>query len=290
MHHIPVLLKEVINYLDLKPGKFIIDGTIGEGGYGLAILEKISPGGILLGIDLDKEILKKAAQNLETFSDKNRIVLVNENYSKTGEILRENKLGKANGLVLDLGFSSFQLENGKGFSFAFKEEPLIMTYREGGLPAWEFLENVSERELGRIIRIYGEDKNWRKIARAIKQNPKLIMTNKDLKEIIEKNVRRKGKLHPATKTFMALRIFLNKELDNLNEILTQVPFIIKPGGRVVIVSYHALEDRIVKIKFKEFKNKKLAEILTKKPIIPSQEEIKSNPRARSAKLRSIKIL
>jgi len=296
MYHVPVLLKQAIKYLDLKQGKFIIDGTIGEGGHAISILEKILPSGKFLGVDWDKSILEKAKQEIKVrFHStpsllKSRVFLVNDNYANLPRILKEKKLGRADGLLLDLGFSGFHLKSGKGFSFAFEQEPLIMTYGEKEMSARDFLNKVSEKRLGEIIRTYGEERYYQRIARAIKQSEKPVETNKDLKEIIEKVVKRHGKLHPATKTFMALRIYLNKELDNLKEVLNRIHLILVPQGRLVVISFHSLEDRIVKRKFRELEKRGLGKILCKKPIVPSSEEIKINPRSRSGKLRALQLL
>lgn len=290
--HKPVLLNEVIRLLDPKPGDFIIDGTINGGGYADAICDKILPNGKLLGIDWDEKILAGASKRM---SDKNNVILKNDSYANLPSILEKLGLGRAHGLVLDLGFSTEQLEfSGKGFSFE-KDEPLLMTYSDASTPVRDLLKGMLEEDLKLIISAFGEERYAARIAHAIKERTRKssINTSKELKEIIEmavpKNYER-GRIHPATRTFQALRIYANKELENLENVLKNMPLILKNGGRAVIVSFHSLEDRLVKNYFRNYKKEGAAEILTKKPIIASQEEIKINPRSRSAKLRVIQML
>jgi len=305
MTHIPVLLNEVIKVLDPKPGEFIIDGTAGSGGHSAEILEKIGAKGKLLSIDWDSENIK----NLETkFSGKKNIILVNENYASAAEILKKNDLDKADGLLIDLGFSSVQLESNRGFSFQ-KDEPLDMRYyvsendppagggksRERIQAAAEIVNSYSEKELADIFYIYGEERMSRQIAKKIveERRKERIMTTGRLVEVVKMAVGRgyeKGRINPATRVFQALRIYVNKELENLETVLKSLSEIIKPNGRVAIISFHSLEDRIVKNYFREMEKNKSGKILTKKPIIASEEEIRSNPRSRSAKLRAIIIM
>jgi len=305
MTHIPVLLNEVIKVLDPKPGEFIIDGTAGSGGHSAEILEKIGAKGKLLSIDWDSENIK----NLETkFSGKKNIILVNENYASAAEILKKNDLDKADGLLIDLGFSSVQLESNRGFSFQ-KDEPLDMRYyvsendppagggksRERIQAAAEIVNSYSEKELADIFYIYGEERMSRQIAKKIveERRKERIMTTGRLVEVVKMAVGRgyeKGRINPATRVFQALRIYVNKELENLETVLKSLSEIIRPNGRVAIISFHSLEDRIVKNYFREMEKNKSGKILTKKPIIASEEEIRSNPRSRSAKLRAIIIM
>lgn len=274
--HAPVLLKEVINALDPKPGEFFIDGTFGAGGHGKAIQEKIGPsagGGRLLAIDWEK---------------------TGENYADLSEILKEKNLPKADGLILDLGFSSEQLSGGKGFSFL-KNEPLLMTYSAGLKSAKDILKELSEKELATIIKDLSQEKFAKKIAKEIKQQEmiKPIETTKELSDAILRAVPgnyEHGRIHPATRTFMALRIYVNHELENLERLLKNLRQILKSGGRAAIISFHSLEDRLVKNYFRNYAKAGQLKILTKKPIVASREEILSNPRARSAKLRVALIL
>jgi 16S rRNA (cytosine1402-N4)-methyltransferase len=346
MPHIPVLLKEVIEILNPQPGEFFIDGTIGSGGHTIEIIKRISPDGILLAVDWDKDSLEKARERIEpelkTKNYKLKTIWVQGNYADLPEILEEYNLGKADGLILDLGFSSEQLSRGRGFSFQ-KNEPLDMRYdtREG-MTAGDVLNRFSEKDLAEIFWKYGEERYSRKIAAKIveERKKKKIETSFDLVEIVLKSLFNKGtsdvrkltsifgtsdvqklkirgRIHPATRIFQALRIFVNQELENLETLLKNLPEIIKSPktlprqsalspresavgkGRVAIISFHSLEDRLVKNYFRELKKQgkpRIAEqsslrgralILTKKPITPSEDEIKSNPRCRSAKLRAI---
>lgn len=295
--HIPVLLKETLEFLDLKEGKFIIDGTVDGGGHSSEIIKKIGPNGKLLGLDWDKDMMSLANKNLRKLAKENKVelILVNKNYAELIDVLKDKNLGLADGLLLDLGFSSLHVESsGRGFSFL-RNEPLIMTYNDNSLPAYEFLKRVQFNELSKILKNYGEERYAVQIAKKIieKRRIQKIENTFDLVEVIKEAVPLKylhQKIHPATKTFQALRIYLNNELENLKKVLSEIKNIVLPGGRIVIISFHSLEDRIVKNFFKEmFKNKKL-EILTKKPITPKYEEIKNNPKSRSAKLRSGVIL
>jgi len=295
--HIPVLLKETLEFLDLKPGKFIIDGTVDGGGHSSEIIKKIGPNGKLLGLDWDKDMMSLALKNLKKLAKENKVelILVNKNYAELRDVLQNKNLGLADGLLLDLGFSSLHIESsGRGFSFL-RNEPLIMTYNDNSLPAYEFLKRAQFDELSKILKDYGEERYAVQIAKKIleKRRTKKIENTFDLVEIIKEAVPSKylhQKIHPATKTFQALRIYLNKELENLKKVLSEIKNIVLPGGRIVIISFHSLEDRIVKNFFKEMSKNKKLEILTKKPITPKYEEIKNNPKSRSAKLRSAIIL
>jgi len=288
MAHIPVLLNEVIKILDPKPDEFFIDGTINGGGHAKAILEKIGPKGRFLGIDWDSNATAECRARLKG----DNIMLVNDNYANLSAILKQKKFPKADGFLLDLGLSSDQLEHsGRGFSFE-KNEPLLMTYSEDAKPVKTILKEISEVELAKIIFEFSQEKYARQIARAIKEKGKFspIETSGNLATVIEaavpKNYER-GRIHPATRTFMALRIYANKELENLEKVLKNLDQILKKGGRVAIISFHSLEDRLVKNYFREMKKNGEAELLTKKPIVAGESEISTNPRARSAKLRAI---
>lgn len=309
MSHIPVLLNEVIEVLNPKPGEFFIDGTIGSAGHAVEILKEILPEGRLLGIDWDennlriaeeriKKIFAKDAKNL--FGEDSRITLVHGNYADLPEILKNHKLPKANGLLLDLGFSSEQLEkSGRGFSFL-RNEPLDMRYdietrnkrQETKIMAAEVVNSFTEKELADIFWKYSGEKFNRKIARQIKEDrkKKKILTTFDLVETVKKAVPKnyeRGRIHPATRVFQALRIYVNDELGNLERLLKNIAKIIENKGRVAVISFHSLEDRLVKNYFRQMNAERKAESLTKKPVIPTRREIAENPRARSAKLRAI---
>ncbi len=282
--HIPVLLNELIEYLDLKSGAKIIDGTFGVGGHSKAIIQKIMPGGRILGIERDLEMIWNAGKLPEG------IELVHGNFHNLKDVAAANDMLNADGIILDLGFSSFHIDrSGRGFSFRFNEK-LDMRYdaRDNDLTAEFIVNKYGEEDLVEILKTYGEERLARKIAEGIvgarKKQP--IKTTFDLVKIIGDSVPagyRKGRIHFATRTFQALRIEVNDELRGLEEGLDQIPDILKPGGRAVVISFHSLEDRIVKNFFKN----PIFEKLIKKPIQPSREEIKNNPRARSAKLRAV---
>jgi 16S rRNA (cytosine1402-N4)-methyltransferase len=299
--HEPVLLQEVIDFLDPSPSDFIIDGTVDGGGHAKAVIEKIMPGGKFLGIDLDEKILSECKSRLLTAfkNDKKNnknIFLQLGNYADVKSIIKENKFEKADGLLLDLGFSSDQLEySGRGFSFSDKSanEPLLMTYDDSSNPLREILKNMTEKQIADIIYEFGGERFSRKIAKAIfeRERKKPIMFAGEFRDVIRQalpNNYEHGRIDKATRTFQAFRIYVNKELENIKNILNDLEEIIKPNGRVVIISFHSLEDKIVKQKFQELAKEKKVDLLTKKPITASFSEIKQNIRSRSAKLRAIK--
>ncbi len=288
--HIPVLLKEVIEILNPQSEEFFIDGTVGSGGHAMAISEKIGPKGKLLGLDWDEKAVKSFKLKIKNLKPK--IIVVHANYADLPEILKKHNLPKADGLILDLGFSSESLESSRGFSFL-KNEPLDMRYdTKQNITAAEIINSFSEKDLAEIFWQYGEERFSRQIAKKIIQERKNknIKTTFDLVEIIKKAIPRnyeRNRINPATRVFQALRIYVNQELGNLEKLLNNVNKIIKDKGRIAIISYHSLEDRLVKNYFLELKNQGEALILTKKPIRPTLKEIKENPRSRSAKLRAI---
>ena len=296
MKHIPVLLNKVIEYLDPKPGEFIIDGTLDGGGYAEAILKRLGSSGRFLGIDWDWAMVRKVHKTLEPYEHKGiTISLVNDNFVNLPGLLERESLPKADGLVLDLGFSSEQLEGSqRGFSFE-KDEPLLMTYSDETKPVKKILHELSAAELEEIIRNFSQERFAGKIAQAIKQEEKQrsIETTGRLAQIIKSAVPKnyeRGRLNPATRTFLALRIYANGELENLEGTLKNLDSILKVGGRAVIIAFHSLEDRLVKNYFRDFKKVDKVKILTTKPLRPSPEEIKANPRSRSAKLRAAVVL
>lgn len=273
MPHIPVLKKEVLQYLNPENNKNIIDCTIDGGGHSYVILEKNKPGGKVLGIELDKELCQKL-ENLD------RLIIVNDSYVNLKKIVGKNNFIPVNGILFDLGMSSWQIEeSGRGFTFQ-KNEPLDMRYDiSRDLTAGKIVNQWPEDKIADILKRYGEERFAEKIAKnIIKARP--LKTTFDLVKAI--GWRRKGRIHPATRVFQALRITANNELECLERSLSQAEEILAPKGRLVVISFHSLEDRIVKNFFK----KSNLRILTKKPITALSEEIKSNPRARSAKLRA----
>jgi len=292
--HVPVLLKEVLEYLDPKSNENFIDCTVGEGGHAMAILEKIGPNGKMIGIDWDAEMVKKIKRQ-------DRLILINDSYTNLKKIVEENKFYPVNGILLDLGMSSWHLdESGRGFSFL-KDEPLEMRYNakisnfqfpiSNELTADVIVNTWREEEIERILREYGEERFSGHIAKKIISVRKIkpIKTTFQLVEAIRSAIPsrfRSSRIHFATRTFQALRIAANRELDNLRAVLPQALEILGSQGRIVVISFHSLEDRLVKNFFKEESKNSRLNIITKKPIIPSNEEIKNNHRCRSAKLRS----
>ncbi len=288
IEHVPVLLNEVIEYLNLKEeNKIIVDCTIGEGGHAEKILENLGPAGILLGIDQDQDALVAARKRLASFGK--RVILVWGNFTNLEKILREKGIGKVDGILFDLGVSSAQLSRKeRGFSFL-KEGPLDMRMDKAQkINASDLVNRTSYEDLQNIIYEFGEKRWAKRIARAIVREREKgpVTTTSQLAEIIERAVPYRGRIHPATRTFQALRIKVNRELENLKEALPQAVDSLKKKGRISIISYHSLEDRIVKNSFKEFACQGRLKILTKKPITPREEEIRTNPRSRSAKLRA----
>ena len=287
--HIPVMLKEVINYLDLEPGQTVIDGTVGLGGHALAMLERISPNGKLLGLDKDQANLKRAKLNLAPY--KKQLTLVHDSYLNLKQIAYDQRYYPADAILLDLGFSSVHIEDStRGFSFQ-HEGILDMRYdTDQELNASTILKTWSAEDLEKIFRQYGEERHARKIAQSIVQERTNLgdaIPTATLVEIIIRAVpgrEKYNKIHPATRVFQALRIAVNNELNTLEQALPQVLGTLKPGGRLAVISFHSLEDRIVKQMFKKFDGTKI-KIITKKPVVPTEEEVKKNPRARSAKLR-----
>lgn len=286
--HIPVMAEEVIGALNPSPGEFFIDGTFGAGGHSKLICERISPGGVLLAVDRDPLSYERASSHFSCPGV--RVIAKNANYSSIPRLLEEEGLPKANGLLLDLGFSSLQLEEGRGFSFL-KNEPLLMTYSDEDEPLRDVLHRMTKEEIADVIYRYSGERYSRKIADAIfkAERKRRIDSTGELVEIIKSTLPRgyeRGRIHPATRTFLALRIATNRELDHLKEILDALPKILAPGGRIAIITFQSLEDREVKEKFKELKKASIIELLSKKPVPASREESIANPRARSAKLRA----
>lgn len=288
--HTAVLQKEVLEYLNPKPNENFIDCTIGEGGHTLKILEKNGPAGKILGIDRDSRQIANCKLKIENYQ--NRVILVNDSYDNLKEIVGKNNFRPVQGILFDLGMSSWHLEESeRGFSFL-RDEILDMRYGTAGhkLTAVEIVNQWAEAGIEKILREYGEERFSKKIARQIIQDRKNkpIVTTTELVETIKRAVPdrfRYGKIHFATRTFQALRIAVNDELNNIKKTLPQAIEILAPEGRLVIISFHSLEDRIVKNFFKEVSLINL-EIITKKPITPTKEELIINPRSRSAKLRA----
>jgi len=292
MVHIPVLQKEVLEYLDPKPNENFIDATIGNAGHTLTILERNIPAGKVLGIDADPEIIKNTKYSIQNTVYKNRVILVCDNFANLKEIVKQEKFKSVQGILFDLGMSSWHLEeSGRGFSFL-KNESLDMRYNpRNPLTAARIVNYYSSQEIEKILKEYGEERFAKKIAQKIIEIRKIkpIETTSQLAEIVKSATPHwyhRKKIHPATRTFQAIRIAVNDELNNLERALPQTLEILKPGGRLVVISFHSLEDRIIKNFLKEKAKENILKILTKKPIKPSLGEIKINPRSRSAKLRA----
>lgn len=293
MIHLPVLKKEVIEHLDPKPNQNFIDCTLGAGGHTIAILEKTQPNGKVLGIELDPALCQMIKQEIAS----DRLIIENNNFKNLKEIVQKKKFKKVAGVLLDLGMSSWHIDqSGRGFSFQ-KEEELDMRYNpdieSSKFTAATIVNKYSQEEIEKILKEYGEERFARRIARAIVEKRKYrpIKTTNQLVDIIQEAVPfwyQRKRIYFATRTFQAFRIAVNDELNSLQKVLPQIVDILEPGGKIVVISFHSLEDRIVKNFFREEKNKNSLEIITKKPIEATPEEIEINPRSRSAKLRAAK--
>ncbi len=344
MAHKPVLLKEVIEFLDPKPDETFIDATFGDGGHSTEILKRNAPNGKVLGIDLDQKAIEEFDGSYFTeatqdgrgldsrsifiyasepptatagtprqnrsgveplpftsvqdkpFMEGKRLFLFQGNFAQIGEIARSAHFNNVNGILFDLGFRTFHIEDsGRGFSFQ-KDEPLDMRYDASfGKTAEEIINSYSETELERIFKEYGEERNYKRIARAIAEirRKNRIRTSGELVEIIDAaNMSdmsyRSYRIKTLARIFQALRIEVNGELENIKSGLNGAWDVIKPGGKIAIISFHSLEDRIAKNFFADKKKAGVGEILTKKPVTASEEEIRDNSKSRSAKLRVIK--
>ncbi len=298
MLHKSVLLTEALDYLGLKEGCIAVDGTLGSAGHSRAILEKIGKSGRLIALDRDPESIKRCQA---VFGEDSRVTLQNANYSQLDKVLDSLNIPAVDAVLLDIGFSSDQLEDpSRGFSFE-REGPLDMRLGpESSVTAADLVNGLSEWELAKLFWELGEERNGRRLAQVIVQErqKKRILTTVDLVRALEKSLPKgfsaeKGnrpfwmKRHPATKVFQALRIAVNGELEALKTGLPAIWKRLKKGGRLVVISFHSLEDRIVKHQFVEWKQAGAGTILTKKPILAKSEEQDLNPRSRSAKLRAV---
>ena len=291
--HKSVLLNEVLLFLDPKPGDLIVDGTVGRAGHAQKILEAIGTAGRLIGFDRDVQAISECEKILSDRGD--RVMLFHDDFKNIASRLQPLNQLKADGILLDLGVSSPQLEDAeRGFSFK-SDGPLDMRMNtQDLLTAHEVVNRYSERSLADIFWKYGEERFSRRIAKKIVEARSRIRINTtaELESIIWQSVPasyRHGRIHPATRTFQAIRIEVNHEMESLEVFLAGVPDILAEGGRLVIISFHSLEDRIVKNGFKAFVQQEKGEILTKKPVEASSEEIQDNPRSRSAKLRAFRM-
>ena len=304
-NHYSVLLNETIENLNIKPDGIYVDGTLGGGGHAYQVASRLSEKGRLIGIDQDADAIAAAGERLKEFGDK--ITIIRSNYANMKEELHRIGVEKVDGIVLDLGVSSFQLDTPeRGFTYRDENAPLDMRMDDRqSLTAKDIVNGYSEMDLYRIIRDYGEDKFAKNIAKHIVQEraKKQIETTGELTEIIRASIPMKVQVtggHPAKRTFQAIRIELNKELEVLQNNLDDMIDLLNPGGRICIITFHSLEDRIVKTNFKRNENpctcpsdfpvcvcgkKSKGKVVTRKPILPSEEELEVNSRSKSAKLR-----
>ncbi len=303
--HVPVMVNEIVDYLDCSPGKTYVDGTLGGGGHARPILEAIGSEGFLLGIDRDQDAIAHAGKSLHQF--KPNFQIFHDNFTHLPQILSGLHTTKVDGILLDLGLSLYQLEgSGRGFSFM-RDEPLDMRMNpEEGLTAESLVNTLSERDLKDLIARHGEDRHAARIAKRIvaSRRNETIRSSLQLAEIVKLAIparHRRGRIHPATRTFQAIRIAVNQELDCLERFLDVAFDCLNPEGRLCILSFHSLEDRIVKDRFRTLARGctcppdfpkcvcgKLPQIsiLTKRPVRPGHAEVQANPMARSAKLRA----
>ncbi|MFN8443623.1 MAG: 16S rRNA (cytosine(1402)-N(4))-methyltransferase RsmH [Caldilineaceae bacterium] len=301
VHHIPVLLREVLAGLQLQPGDLAVDATLGGGGHTAHMLQAVAPTGKVLGLDADPQAITRVSEKFQTEIAEKRFYPVHAHFEDLGQVAKQNHFEDAAGILLDLGVSSFQLdEANRGFSFQ-HEGPLDMRMDPTqGISAADIVNQWDEEELADIIYIYGEDRLSRRLARLIVKN-RPYQTTRQLAEVIEKQIGRRGeRIHPATRTFQALRIVVNRELEQIETVLPQALNLLRAGGRIAVISFHSLEDRIVKRwmqgeasdfvadpanPFGGVAREPTIKIITRKPLEATTEEIQDNPRSRSAKLR-----
>ena len=303
--HVPVMLKETVDSLDCTPGGVYFDGTLGGAGHAYEILVRTDPDGVLIGVDRDEDALSESARRLEPFGD--RALLVKGNFADIGKIVSELGFQGVRGILLDLGVSSHQFDTpDRGFSFSL-DAPLDMRMdQQGGVTAFDIVNGFPEEKLKKIIKEYGEEMMPGRIVRAISERRKLspIETTGELAAIIAAALPgrlKKKRIHPATKTFQALRIAVNNELENLHAAIESGIDMLEEGGRISIIAFHSLEDRMVKNLFRSWEKgcicppdlpvcscnrKSKLRVLTRRPVMPGEAEIMSNPRARSARLRT----
>lgn len=302
-YHVPVMLAEVLDGLNLSAGRRVVDATLGGGGHAAEIIKHIAPGGALLGLDQDPDALQAARERLQG-PENVAIRLHRANFADIAQAVRAESFGRVDGVLMDLGVSSYQLDTPeRGFAFRYNG-PLDMRMGDEGETAAELLNRASETEIARILFEYGEETRSRRIASEIvaRRRLKPLETTEDLVDAVRGAMphgTRPGQIHPATRTFQAVRIAVNQELNVLETGLRAATGLLASGGRLVVIAYHSLEDRIAKNIFAELSGKRvesdlpspfppaepILRIVTKKPLVPSDEETRVNPRARSAKLR-----
>lgn len=289
-NHIPAMLEEVMEFLDPKENDVVVDGTLGLGGHAEAILKRIGPRGRLIGIDRDERSLRMAKERLQPYLE--QTYFARGDFRDLDRILSDLGVTQVNGILLDFGISSFQLDDPqRGFSFQM-EGPLDMRMDQNNpLSAFELVNSLPEEELAAILRDYGEERWHNRIARTIvrQRSMRPIATTSDLREVVLNAVpSRKGRgerIHPATRTFQAIRIAVNHELESIDIVLKKCVDLLAPGGRIAVIAFHSLEDRIVKQQFRALAQEGKVRLVVKKPLRPGEKECQENPRARSARLR-----
>ena len=291
IEHIPVMCREAVEYLKLRPGLTIVDATIGTAGHAMKILEKITPGGRLIGIDRDAESLLIAGGRLKEFNQ--NVDLVHADFRSIDKILLGLNLKKIDGILFDLGASSYQLDSQeRGFSFRYNAPLDMRMDKTSYILAYDLVNNLTEKEISDILWSFGQERWHNRIAKYLvrERTRQPISTTNQLKEIVLRAIPYKfsgyQRIHPATRTFQALRIAVNRELEALSEALEHIPEFLKKGAVVCVISFHSLEDRLVKHNFRENAQRGIYRLMSKKPTAPTDEEIKENPRARSAKMRA----
>ncbi|MFH1354748.1 MAG: 16S rRNA (cytosine(1402)-N(4))-methyltransferase RsmH [Candidatus Omnitrophota bacterium] len=290
-YHIPVMFNEILEYLNLGPGKTIVDATIGTGGHSMAILEHISPKGRLIAIDRDSESLAVSRERLHQLCG--NCEFMHENFAKLDSVLESLKIEKVDGVIFDLGISSYQLDDPRrGFSFRY-DGPLDMRLdRNSYISAYDLVNNLNEEEISTLLRNFGQERWHNRIAHLLVEERERhpIATTAQLANIVIRAIpprfrHRYYRIHPATRTFQAVRIAVNRELENLEIAINKAITVLEKKGRICVISFHSLEDRIVKHTFRRAASEGLIKIITAKPLTPSESEIQSNPSSRSSKLR-----
>jgi len=287
--HIPVMLSEVLEYLNLGPTSCIVDCTLGLGEHAGAIVKSISPDGQLIGIDRDQSSIDLAREKFQKQSAK--VHFVHDDFRNLDKILTQINKKEVDGILFDLGISSYQLSQpGRGFSFKNDDALDMRMDQDGFISAYDLINSLSEKEISNILRNYGQERWHNRIAHKVveERSKKPISSTMDLSEIVVRAIParfRRQRIHPATRTFQAIRIAVNRELEALEIALDKCVNHLKIGGRICVISFHSLEDRIVKTKFRQLAKEGNLSLIFKKPLRPSEEEVQTNPRARSARLR-----
>lgn len=303
-YHKPVLVRETLTLLDPRESGVFVDATLGGGGHAVEILERVGPDGVLIGIDRDPDAIEYARERLKNYSE--RVILVQGNYQDIGKILTSIGITEIDGAIFDLGVSSHQLDADRGFTFQRDEElDMRMNPEEITLSARDIVNTYNEFDLADVIWKYGEERYSRRIARAIISRREIepITRTKELAEIVWNAVPaqyRHGEIHPATRSFQAIRIRVNRELEAIEKAIPAAINMLKTGGKICVISFHSLEDRIIKNLFRKFSGRcecsprmpecrcgavDILKVLTNKPVIAGEDEVRENPRSRSAKLR-----